>query len=247
MDINGTPDLAVPAIGDELLISDLDNSNAIRKADLASIVNLADHDVLTNFDSGKHILHSGVSVTAGAGLAGGGAIDATHTIDVDINAVTDLAAPNRADEIVISDASNSDAIRKADVASVVDLASRAVQLVIFDFTVDTATGDGKFYFHIDQRLAGMNLVDVHAEVITAGTGSLLTIQIHNLTQIVDMLTTEITIDPTPDTGSDQATTPAEINTANDGVVLNDLIRIDVDGVHTTPAKGLIVTLGFEMP
>ena len=33
----------------------------------------------------------------------------------------------------------------------------------------------------------------------------------------------------------------------DDVATNDVIRIDVDAVHTTPAKGLIVTLNFRLP
>lgn len=123
---------------------------------------------------------------------------------------------------------------------------RSVQLIPFDFTTDTATGDGKFYFHIDSRLDGMNLVDVHAEVITAGTTGTTDIQIHNLTQAADMLSTKITIDST-ETGSDTAAAAAVIDTANDDVAENDVIRLDVDAVSTTAAKGLLVTLGFRTP
>jgi|TARA_Y100000310_G_scaffold174234_1_gene174317 hypothetical protein len=127
-----------------------------------------------------------------------------------------------------------------------EFGERAVQVVPFDFTTDTATGNGKFYFHIDSRLAGMNLVDVHAEVITAGTTGTLDIQIHNLTQTADMLSTKLTVD-SGETGSDTAATPAVIDTGNDDVAENDVIRIDVDAVHTTPAKGLLVTMGFRTP
>ena len=55
VDITGTADLASPAVGDELLISDADDSNTVKKADLASIVNLADHDALTNFVANEHL------------------------------------------------------------------------------------------------------------------------------------------------------------------------------------------------
>jgi hypothetical protein len=61
-----------------------------------------------------------------------------------------------------------------------------------------------------------------------------------------MLTTKITIDST-ETGSDTAATPAVIDTANDDVATNDVIRIDVDAISTTAAKGLIVTLTFKLP
>lgn len=123
---------------------------------------------------------------------------------------------------------------------------RYVQVTCFDYTTDTATGDGKGYFHIPAGLNGMNLVEVHAEVITAGTTGTTDIQIHNVTQAADMLTTKITIDST-ETGSDTAATAAVIDTANDDVATNDLIRIDVDAVSTTAAQGLIVTLGFQLP
>ena len=122
VNINATTDLGSPATGDELLISDADNGNAIRKADVASVVNLADHDALTNFVGNEHVNHTSVSITAGAGLTGGGDISSTRTIDVDINGTTDLASPAVGDELLISDADDSNAIRKADVASVVNLA-----------------------------------------------------------------------------------------------------------------------------
>lgn len=82
VDINGATDLTAPAVGDELLISDASDTNAIKKADVASIVNLADHDQLTNFVANEHIDHSSVSITAGNGLTGGGTIASTRTINV---------------------------------------------------------------------------------------------------------------------------------------------------------------------
>lgn len=126
------------------------------------------------------------------------------------------------------------------------LGRKEVQMVVFDFTTDVATGDGAFYLHIGQTLNGMNLIDVHAEVITAGTTGTTDIQIHNLTDGQDMLSTVITID-SGETGSDTAATPAVINTSYDDVATNDVLRIDVDAVQTTAPKGLIVTLGFQLP
>ena len=41
-----------------------------------------DHDALTNFVANEHINHTAVSVTAGAGLTGGGTIAATRTLNV---------------------------------------------------------------------------------------------------------------------------------------------------------------------
>lgn len=123
---------------------------------------------------------------------------------------------------------------------------RYIQAVVFDFTTNTAAGDGKFYFHIPAGLTGMNLVEVHAEVVTAGTTGTTDIQIANVTQAADMLSTKLTID-SGETGSDTAATPAVIDTANDDVATNDVLRIDVDAVSTTPAQGLILTMGFQLP
>jgi hypothetical protein len=41
-----------------------------------------DHDQTTNFDTNEHVDHTGVSITAGAGLTGGGDISSTRTIDI---------------------------------------------------------------------------------------------------------------------------------------------------------------------
>lgn len=125
-----------------------------------------------------------------------------------------------------------------------DFGTRYIQVVPIDFTTALTTGDGKFYIHIPAGFNGMNLTEVHAEVITAGTTGTTDIQIHNVTDTVDMLSTKLTID-SGETGSDTAATAAVIDTANDDVATNDLIRIDVDAVSTTAPQGLLVTLGFE--
>lgn len=106
------------------------------------------------------------------------------------------------------------------------------------------TGDGKKYFHIPADLNAMNLVEVHAFCVTAGTTGVSTIQIANVTDSVDMLSTRITID-SGETGSNTAATPAVIDTTKDDVATNDVIRIDIDGISSTAPKGLVVTLGFS--
>jgi hypothetical protein len=118
--------------------------------------------------------------------------------------------------------------------------------VVVDFATDLTTGDGKFYMHVPPAFNGMNLMYVHAKVITAGTTGTLDIQIANVTQAADMLTTKLTVD-SGETGSDTAATPAVIDTANDDVATNDQLRIDIDAIPTTAPKGLIVTLGFQLP
>jgi len=107
-------------------------------------------------------------------------------------------------------------------------------------------GDGQAYLTIPAYLTGLNLSAVHARVITAPTGSAISIMVHNLTDGVDMLSTALTIDAT-ETGSDTAATPAVIDTDHDDVATNDCLRIDIDQVGSTePGKGLIIRLQFKV-
>lgn len=157
------------------------------------------------------------------------------------------------DEALLNDHSARHENGGADEISVEGLAGqlgesqpKGVQMVVFDFTADVATGDGKFYFRIDPRIAGMNLVDIHARVITAGTTGNLDIQIHNLTTAADMLSVLMRVE-TGETGTETSAQPGTIDTNEDDVALNDIIRVDIDSVQTTAPKGLIVTLGFALP
>jgi hypothetical protein len=123
---------------------------------------------------------------------------------------------------------------------------RYVEAIVFDFTTDITTGDGKYYFHVPAGLNGMDLVEVHALVITAGTTNSTTVQIHNVTQAADMLSALLEIE-TGETGSDTSDPGPTIDATNDDVATNDVLRIDVDAVSTTAPKGLIVTMGFQLP
>ena len=133
-----------------------------------------------------------------------------------------------------------------DVLAGSNFGERIVELLAVDFTVDTAVADGLAYFHVPSSMAGMNLVEVHAEVFTAGTTNTTDIQIANVTQGADMLSTVITID-SGETGSDTAAAAAAIDTGEDDLTVNDMIRIDIDAVSSTEAKGLLVTLVFRFP
>jgi len=111
---------------------------------------------------------------------------------------------------------------------------------------DCAVADDNAHFHVPASMAGMNLVSVHAENITAGATGTGTYQVRNDTSGNNMLSTAITID-SGETGSDTAATAAVINASEDDLTENDLISIDIDGIQTTAAKGLVVTLEFRLP
>ena len=121
-----------------------------------------------------------------------------------------------------------------------------VHIPAFGPTTDTATWDGKAMFEVPEELAGMNITAVGAYVYTAGTTNSTTVQIRNVTQTADILSTLISIDTT-EVSSRTAATPAVINTSEDDLTLGDRLAIDVDAVHTTAAKGLTVWFRAELP
>jgi len=100
------------------------------------------------------------------------------------------------------------------------------------------TGDGATHITIPSTLDGKNLLSAQAHVYTVGTGgSITTVQLHNLTDGQDMLSTAITIDLSEKDSSTAATPP--VVGGNNGVSTGDVIRIDVDAVATS-------TLGLEV-
>ena len=90
-------------------------------------------------------------------------------------------------------------------------------------------------------------MDVHAEVITAPAGSTIIIDLYNLTQTADILSTNLTIDA-GETGSDTAAAAAAISGSEDDLATNDVIRVDIDQIgSSTAGSGLIVTLICRLP
>ena len=85
-------------------------------------------------------------------------------------------------------------------------------------------------------------------VYTAGTTGTLDVQIArgrgDTRTFVDVLSTVVTVD-TGEVSSDDAATPYVINTANDDLAAGDVLRIDVDAVHSgTAAQGMAVIVGI---
>lgn len=116
-------------------------------------------------------------------------------------------------------------------------------------TDNLATGDGQAWFVVPACLNGMNLVGIVGTVATAGSGG--TLPTFNIRRVrsgsaVDMLSTALTIDLS-ETSSITAATAAVINTSNDDVQTGDLIKLDIDAVGSTPAKGGAVALEFRLP
>jgi hypothetical protein len=120
-----------------------------------------------------------------------------------------------------------------------NVANRFAQFFCFDAATDVSVGDGRQYFQVPAKFDATNLIIANATVLTAGVTGDMTIQIHNVTSGADMLSTPITIASAETTGS------GVIDLAEDDISTGDILRIDIDTVAGTPAKGLIVNLEFE--
>jgi hypothetical protein len=170
--------------------------------------------------------------------------------DTKVSALTAIDALVAADLIpVVDDPAGTPVSKKATMAQVVTLMEarmrQVVQIMVLDddTTLNVGDGAGSVFFRVPSLLNGMNLVAVAAAVGTAGTTGTTDIQIHNVTQAADMLSTKITIDST-ETDSKDATAAAVIDTDNDDVATGDILRVDIDAVSTTKPKGLVVELVF---
>lgn len=121
---------------------------------------------------------------------------------------------------------------------------RIMQQFVFDATI--ASGDRKAVFVIQEPYANKNLVFAHAAVLGSGTTGTLQIQIQRDRSgtLANMLSTVLSVD-SMEYGSDTAASTYVINTSNDDVLVNDRLYGNIVGLHTTPASGLILTLGFE--
>lgn len=127
-----------------------------------------------------------------------------------------------------------------------DYGKRIVEIQVTDPNgAALTTGDGKANFTVPLELNGYNLVGIAASVTTVSSSGLPTLQLANVTDGVDMLSTKVSIDASEFT-SYTAATPAVIDTTKDDVATGDNLRIDAD-VAGTGAKGLSVILIFQLP
>ena len=122
--------------------------------------------------------------------------------------------------------------------------SKTVVIQVSDPNGDAITsGNGKAFFTVPVSLNGCNIIDVDASLTTASTSGTPTIQIRNVTDSQDVLSTRITVDANEKTSYTASTQPV-INTSYDDVSTGDQLAIDID-VAGTGAKGLSVILIFK--
>lgn len=109
---------------------------------------------------------------------------------------------------------------------------------------DCAVGDDVITpIIIPIAINGMALIWVECAVETAGVTTTMDIMVRK-NAATDMLSTVLTLDST-ETNSSTAAAPVVIKTdGSEDVVTGDVIHFDIDSIHTTPAKGLIITARF---
>ena len=143
------------------------------------------------------------------------------------------------DDVMAQDINELQAAIEEQGAAIETLGTQSKSISIF-FPAPVV-GDGAYYFDIPEEMNLWELTDVHAHAITAPTGGLVTIQIRNVTDAVDALSTPLTIDA-DEHDSNTAATPFVINTATDDVATDDIWAIDFDTVNG--AEKVIVRLTF---
>jgi len=131
--------------------------------------------------------------------------------------------------------------------SIASSVNKYVQFQLYDKTADWQVVDGRAYFVVPAGYNGHNLTSISANITgTAGTTGTTDIQLHNITDSVDMLSTKLTVD-SGEVSSSTAATPVVIDPTKDDVSTGDVLRIDIDAVSTTEPKGGIISMTFTNP
>ena len=173
------------------------------------------------------------TLTALAGL-GSGANKLPYFDGVDSAVEADLTAF----AITLLDDANAAAGR-----TTLGLDGKKVVSILLNQATALAAGNGKGFWRVPSTIGGHNLVEVGLARLSGG--GVPTVQVHNLTQAADMLTTELTIDDA-ETDSSTAVVAAVIDTVNDDVASYDRLRFDVDDAGTT-TLWCEVQLVFQAP
>jgi len=135
------------------------------------------------------------------------------------------------------------AVLEANAAGAAGIVGPGFDIKAVEDLATVTVADGVFQFAIPEDLNGLKLISAEAYVSTVSSSGALTVQVRNITQAADMLSTAITIDQSEFT-SYTAATPSVVNAGTSTVATGDMIAIDVDA-NGTGAKGLGVIVTFE--
>lgn len=134
--------------------------------------------------------------------------------------------------------------------------TKTVQAFVLGPTDATTVSNGKYYFTVPVTLNAYRLTGVSAQTLISGSTGVTEIALTRCvaaatgdtcsSTTVQMLSTNMTID-SGENSTVTAATPAVINTSNATITTNQVIRVDIATINTTPALGLIVNMNFTTP
>ncbi len=187
-------------------------------------------------------IEAAADVTDATNVTAAGALMDSELTDITaVKALADAAASD------VNTGTSTTMFVTPDALAGSNLGIRYVQVTLNGTTALTTSDVA--YFRIPAALGGMNLVSVAASVGTGAAGSSSsgtpTFTVTNITQSsAAMLSTALTVDAGEYTSATAAA--AVIDTANDDVATDDLIKVAV----TTAGTGVtfcVITLGFALP
>lgn len=118
-----------------------------------------------------------------------------------------------------------------------------IQVIPAGTACSVGDGAGDTRFFVPDALDGHEIVGVQGHVTAAGTTDTMDVQLHNVTQSVDILTDLLQFASGAKASDDGET----VNESNNALAANDEIRFDIDAVHSTPAEGLFLALKVQLP
>ncbi len=113
-----------------------------------------------------------------------------------------------------------------------------VIIPLCDAATACAAGSGSSFI-VRGTLSGATITNIYMDAAYTGTTGTMTVQLRNITRAVDILSTKVQLD-SAEPSSDTAATPAVIGNAT--LKFGDIIVPFIAAVHTTPAKGVSITL-----
>jgi len=113
---------------------------------------------------------------------------------------------------------------------------------LFSDTQLVLVGAQDYTFAVPFDMDGLRLKRVEIDVTTVSSGGDITVQVGNLTQAVNMLSTEAQIDA-GDYHSADSGTPAVVNTSNNQVFHKDRLQVQITAAGSG-AMGLAIILFF---
>lgn len=125
---------------------------------------------------------------------------------------------------------------------------KTVCIILMEDDTVVTSGDGLLTWTVPEDLNGMNLVGVGISVVTVDDGADdIDVDIYNVTDTADMLSTAWQIDGGDDDSTDHGAQPGAINGATDDVATADKLRFDVTTYAGDNAAGLQIRMVFETP